>query len=1134
MKYNDIIEIRQGLAAYNIEEESLGDWKTFIANDKFNDVLKCMVSAVRNNDADNHKSLWISGTYGSGKSHAGAVLKHLFCDPLDDILEYINDEYKDDKHSLLRNSLINVRQQKRLLPVLQHSTRNIAHEDDLSLALQKSIKKALADAKIDIVVQTDFDTLANHVDEQPAIWQSLINNNPILRSSAPDLNILKTRLKEADPSTLHDIKDAQRTANIDIRIKGNNIKRWILEVQDKLHDYGYSGLLIIWDEFTELMTSAYGTRVLVQIQEIAEAMSAPQNDSYFLLISHPSALNTLKEEEREKTKGRYHYMIYNMEPASAFKIMTKKFRIINGDLYQRLKDQFFSLHPELPDTFASTSASLDETINDIKNLFPLHPSTANLATYYAREAGSSNRSVFSFLAQDTIKEFLDDEENYVNGRTITCDLLYDYVKEHFEGDTARFGAVTERYNSHHLAVENAGANHLRVFKGILLLNALNNIANSDSVTPSYVNIRNLFVGTDVEPELDTILDFLNDKSIIQRQPNGNFSILFTALPGNEIQTIKEELKGSNFRYTDQVIKFGSEARTNLSTIFSQVFRPKVYEFFAQQGNEYTLLNQIENAQRKAQPYELFIAVLVARTQEELLSLKDIAARQSGEERVANVIFLVMETMFGEKEYERFIEYQANAECAQRHGLTEQQKTYAKNATEMLSQWTTRMKSGPVTVYIRRLNMPSIYGSKIANAINTTISRIIFSNGPESLELIRLQTAATYWNKSAVKAIVETVLGFNNKNDVFDRVKGPYMHLKYLLQDSVDDELNLKPDIDPNHPLKKVCDFIDKKLKSVPKDQAFNLGEKLKALTEPPYGLYQGCASMAMVAFAMRKYADHIFDTNGKQLTSKHLVDVIVEMFKGWENRNGTNSKYMFESTEARNLCKALTDMFSLKTLKDYSNISSLRDAAFAVKSYLNEVKFPLWSLKYCSSDYNTPDMRQLVDDIQKLIIDYEDSVKNPQLVTRAIGGYKKQSIEWGNLLIQNNRGNYEEGFTNYLKGVKDVRLQDDEYPDALQFLRGHLEGDPAFWKESAVAYQLMAWRMSRNSPIITVAEPTTDGETSTESYTSTKQSNEEVAQKRVKLANKLKMIPPDEVKEIINEIIKKEDAIVNILVKYVL
>lgn len=1131
MKYKDIIEIRQGLAAYNIEEESLGDWKTFIANDQFNNVLKCMVDAVRNNDANKHKSLWISGTYGSGKSHAGAVLKHLFCDPLDDILEYIDDEYKDNKYTLLRNALINVRHQKRLLPVLQYSTKNIAHEDDLSLALQKSIKKALADAKLDIVVQTDFDTLVQHVEEQPAIWQSLLDNNPILRSSAPDLNILKKRLEEADASTLHYIRDAQRAANIDIRIKGNDIKRWILEVQDKLHGYGYSGLLIIWDEFTELMTSAYGTRVLVQLQEITEAMSAPQNDSYFLFISHPSALNTLKEEKRKKTKDRYHYVTYNMEPASAFKIMTKKFKVIDGDLYQQLKEQFFTLHHELLDTFAMTSASSDETINDIKNLFPLHPSTANLATYYAREAGSSNRSVFAFLAQDTIKEFLDDEENYNNRRTITCDLLYDYVKGHFEGDTARFGAVTERYNSHHLAVENAGANYLRVFKGILLLNALNNIANSDTVTPSYDNIRNLFVGTEVESELDSILDFLNDKSIIQRQPNGNFSILFTALPGNEIQTIKEELKGSRFRYTDQVIKFGTEARTNLNTIFSQVFRPNVFEFFAQQGNEYTLLNQIENTQRKAQPYELFIAVLVARTQEELLFLKDMAAKQSGEERLANTIFLVMETMFGEKEYERFIEYQANAECAQRHGLAEQQKTYAKNATEMLTQWTSRMKSSLVTVYIRSQSMPPIYGNKVANAINTTISPIIFSNGPESLEQIRLQTAATYWNKQSVKAIVETVLGFNTKNDVMDRVKGQYMHLKLLLQDSVDDDLNLKPDIDPNHPLKKVCDFIDKGLKSVTKDRTFNLGDKLKALTEPPYGLYQGCASMAMVAFAMRKYAGRIFDTNGKQLTSKHLVDVIVEMFKGWESHNGTNSKYMFESTEARSLCETLIDMFSLRTRKDYSDISSLRDAAFAVRSYLKEVKFPLWSLKYCSSEYNTPEMRQLVDDIQKLVIDYEDSVKNPQLLTRAIGGYKKQSIEWGNLLIQNDRGNYEEGFANYLKRVEKVELQDDERPDALQYLRGHLEEEVAYWKDSAVADKLKDWRLT---PLVRpVAEPIDSGETSTELSTSTEQSNEELAQKRARLSKKLKMIPSDEVKEIINEIINKEDAILDILLRYV-
>lgn len=1142
MKYSDIVTLRQMRPAYNIQEEGHDEWKTFIANDQFNDILNRMIKAVRNNDADNHKSLWIAGTYGTGKSHAGAVLKHLFCDPIDEIQEYVEEEYKKDKYAMLRNAVLQVRQQKRLFPVNLYGQQSIAHEEDLSLQLQKEISNVLAKAGIDIVVRTDFDTLVQHIDEQPAIWQSLIDNNTILSSVAPDLKKLKQLLSAGDTEVLDRVRNAQRIAGIDIRLQGNNIQQWIFEVQNALKEKGvYDGLLIIWDEFTEIMTSSIGTRLLVQLQKIAEAMMNQENDSYFLFISHPSALNTLKEEEREKTKGRYHYVSYNMEPVSAFKIMSKKFKIVDEEAYKYRKNRFFSMHGNLLDLFSTTSASIEETKENIMNLFPLHPSTANLATYYAREAGSSSRSVFEFLASDAVRDFLDDESKYDGERTITSDYLWDYVQEYFESDTTKFGAVTERFNSHHLAVEAAGETYLRVFKGILLLNALNNIANSDTVTPSTENIENLFTGTEMEAELKEILDFLNDKSIIQRQPNGNFSILFTALPGEEIQRIKEELMSSNFLYTDQVIKFGDAARKAFDKNLGGVNRPLSYQFFSKQGNEYTLLSKLENTYRQAKPYEIFLAIMVARTQDELLTLKDIAERNSKEERFKNTTFVVIEATMGGKNYERFIEYQANAQCAQRHGLPNQQKTYTKNASDMIDEWTGRMKGSNVTFYLHGDEM-AIIGSKMASTINNCIAPIIFEAGPESLEIIRAKNSATYWKLASVKATVDAVLSFNTKQDILasKSCQGQARHVEFLLQDSVDDNLAWKTDMDMNHPLRKVCDYIDDMLsgRHTSKNQTFNLGDKLKGLTEAPYGLYQSYAPMAMVAFAMRKYINQIYDTNGKQRSAQHLVDDVVELFKAWESDKTSNKlNFMFESKEAGKLCKNLITMFSLRKLKGYSDISSLKDARWAIQhEYAKEKGFPLWSLKYCSSKENTEEMRKLVDCIIKVVSDPE-SMKNPQLLNDTISGYEEQKYEWGNLLQENNGGNYKEGFYNFMKSVEIVNLKDDEIDEALEYLHGHLEGEVGLWKEVEVKETLKDWRISHKGPYDNGSEPrdfASDDGFKDESSNASNYSCGDINKKRGELKEKIMSMHSNDAKALLQEIIESEDGfILDMLLKYV-
>ncbi len=1134
MPYSKIVTLREMRPAYNIKEESSGEWKTFIANDQFNGVLQRAIRTVRNNDADNHKSLWIAGTYGTGKSHAGAVIQHLLCDPIESIREYVEDEYKKEKYDVLRNSLLQLRETKRLFPVNMYGQQSIAHEEDLSLQMQREIKRALIAAELDITVQTDFDMYVQHIEDQPQFWENLIEQNAQLASVAPDIKKLEQRLKAADTDVLDSVRQALRTGGYDIRLKSTNLQQWIFEIQDALRKKtDYNGLLIIWDEFTEVMTSSIGTRLLVQLQEIAEAMMNSENDSYFLFISHPSALNTLKEEEREKTKGRYHYVAYNMEPISAFKIMSKKFKIVNYPLYMRRQDRFFDMHPELLEMFSTASNDTEQTIENIKNLFPLHPATANLATYYAREAGSSSRSVFEFLACDAVRDFLNDDTAYLDERTITADYLWDYVQEYFESDSTRFGAVTERYNSHHIEVESQGDNYKKVFKGILLLNALNNIANSDTVTPSTENIENLFSGTEVQDELLTILDFFNDKSIIQRQPNGNFSILFTALPGDEIQKIKQELRVSQFLFTDQVIKFGGTATNIFNRNLSQVARPFAFQFFSIQSNEYTLMNQISNAKNQAQPYETFLAIMVARNNQELLQLKEIAEKYCNDERCTNIAFVVMETTMGDKEYERFIEYQANAQCAQSHGLPQQHQTYTKQAEEMIQQWVNKMRGSNVTFYLNGDSM-TIVGSKMTSTINSSIAPTIFTSGPESLETIRTKFSATYWKKASVKATVDAVLNYNTKQDIIGKCGGAARHVEFLLQDSVDDNLQWKDSVSPNHPLKKVCDYVDEWLsgRHTSKNQSFNLGDKLIGLTKAPFGLFQSYAPMAMVAFAMRKYINVIFDTNGKQRTAQHLVEDVVELFKAWESGKTSNKlNFIFESKEAGRVCKSLIRMFNLKKLTGYADISSLKDARWAVLHvYCKEKGYPLWSLKYVEDC--TPEIKDFIDNVMRVVNDPE-SMKNPSLLENTINGYDALKTDFGNLLIPD-ADNFHKGFVNYMQSIENVNVIDGEVENALKYLHEHLESEVGMWTEDEVKDKLKDWRISMAKPTVPYTPPSNPPSpiVADPPVIITTSNPDELKKKRDKAVNRINN--SDDLRQAIENMINQEESyVIDILLKYV-
>ena len=1076
-KYDDIIKLRGGKAAYVIADEKDGEWTSFIPNEQFNTVLRTVLKSVRGNDIDNHKSFWINGTYGTGKSHAVAVISHLLCDSVDDIRDWVDYEYGDEKFTSIRQAIYKLREEKRLLTVKVYGLSAMTHTSDLALVLQKAVTSTLEAKGIDVCVPTDFESYIEQIKKEPEIWEHRIEANTRLSSIVTTTEQLINKLADGDLGTFHRVTDTLRAAGLDVRMSNDNLKQWLIEVQNKLAELGeYSGLLIIWDEFTDVMKDPIGLPVLKELQDVAERFMSEENDSYMFLISHPSAFNGVDSEQLKQTDGRYHRLKYNMEPVSAFKIMSRKFEIVDKERHSKMSQSFYSVNSYLLDIFTATSNDALSTKEDLFNLFPLHPGTANLATHYATVVGSSSRSVFEFLGQnDAIRTFLDDEDVFFDGGTITADYLWDYVLKVFQDDVTNYGAVTERYNSYMQRVGSMGRDYFAVFKGVLLLNAFNNVSgenNNGLVTPSEDNIHALFAGTSYGENVDNILAWFNEEGIIQRAPGGMYSVQFSALPSGEIEEKKDEMRMVQYRFTHQILNFSDVAKNIFEKKYMQkVIRPFAFKFYSDVQNESQLRSQIKNGKKEQKSSSLFFALLLARNNTELATLRTFAEKCSvdqDDKDLKNIVFIVFDEVMTDIKYEQFIEFQANYACASSHGFLDQQKVHKDHAMAMVKEWMESVQRNNATVYINGEEKQPISVKHLSSVVNSGIAPVIFPYGPDAHEILRQKAPSTFWKQQNSKEMVRTFLFATTKSE-FASINQQMRPVQYLIQDCLDENLNWKSDVLDTHPFKAACDKVSKIIKYADKSLPFNFDDKFSVLTQPPYGFYGSFAAMGIIAFALRPWINKIFDPQGKPRDANALIDDIVLLFKVWDD-NKSNSKlnFKFQTPEEGKLCKELISLFKLNNKGNaYSDVTSLKDARFAITGdFLAKKNNPLWTLKYASPSAfaGLPIAVTICDSIKNLIdnivqICMERELRNPALVNQTLALIEELRIEMKNIL--NVEDAFNDGFKNFLMQIEFVNVQEHEIGEVRDYIAGHLESTVGYWTEDEVIKSVKDWRLEQ-------------------------------------------------------------------------
>lgn len=1075
MPYSDIIELRGGKAAYSINEEKRGEWETFIPNKQFDEVLRTVLRSVRGNDIDAHKSFWINGTYGTGKSHAASVVSHLLCDEVSATRQWISDEYGSQRHAVLRTLLDEVRKVKRLLPVSLYGLSGITHATDLALVMQRTLTATLAAYDISGCVATDFETYVEQVRRNPELWDHLIESTPGLRSFVADREQLIDNLADEDLATYHRVTDALRENGLVVRLESANMSRWLKEVEELVKADGrFQGMLIVWDEFTDVMTDAAGLSVLKALQGMVEAVAGVDHDTYFLLISHPTAFDKLAADAQKQTHGRYHVMKYNMESMSAVQIMAHKFRIKDAERHRVLCEQFYRQAPELLVAYTATSSMPEQSKSTLRNLFPLHPATANLAAHYATVIGSSSRSVFEFLGQnEAVRDFLSSGSEMAARHVITADYLWDYVLPVFQDDAVAYGAVTERWNSYRQHVTKQGAAFVAVFKTILLLNAFNNVSaenNSDLVTPSEENIHRVLTATQYAADVDRVLSAFNAQGIVQRTPTGLYSVQFSALPSGEIEKKKNELRGVSYKFTNQILKYGDTAADYVrKTLAVRVIRPYSFAFYSDVENNSSLRSQIRNGRRDAKSSSLFFALFFAKDHGELGRLHDFCERATADAADTDmryVVFVVFDEVLTEFSYEQFIEYQANSECASSHGLLDQAQTHRKNAADLVKEWLSHCGRGNATIYLQGQEHQPIAVGKFSTVVNSSVSPLIFPYSPDAHAALRQRAPSTFWKAQNSQQIVRAVLFSQSRTDMLADITAQMKPVQHLLQDAVGEDMQWLPDVSSSHPLKAVCDKVSAIISHARKSEPFNFNDKFSVLTAPPYGLYGSFASMAMMAVALKPWVEKVFDPQGKPRDANAMVGDISLLFKVWdEKKSDSKLTFRFQTQDEGKLCRLLTQVFSLTKLPRHADISSLKAARYALTGDFTEARqAPLWAVKYTPREALggtldiTDDIRRLTDNIVRIATD-DTSLRDIAFVGETVRMLENLAEDYK--LIVRTQTAYTEGFRAFLSRVPKVGVKPEEYEAVWGYVRQHLEATVGYWTEDEVERKVLEWRMEQ-------------------------------------------------------------------------
>jgi hypothetical protein len=874
------------------------------------------------------------------------------------------------------------------------------------------------------------------------------------------------------------IKACNQAAGI-CRDKGwglfNNVdafETWIKDVIEG-NNLQNSGIIFIWDEFTDFVRESGSDNVLQRISEYCK-----QQPLFMFFIVHvdPTWVNELGKATYERILHRYHELEFHITESAAYDLIGNSILTRNGmdSLWKNQKDKLIKTLDKYISEF--DNLQLTNPREKFLTLCPIHPMTLTLLATVAQNFGASSRTLFKFMKDETEERQNVGFRYFINTygpddwRWLTPDFLWDYFftrESDIKGDTSSEARQCYRHYQEVQGLISIDAAAFHIFKAVLLLIAvmstektiqpsiqLRNQASGRGIAATKKTLYRCFYGELSEAEIDKYLDAFQDNNqlrlVEQRGGEVRLELPYTG-SGDVFEQHFTTLKKQYTRYN--IFKKGS--------LFSKAVEEKMWDanrntfnrmYFAacslENDSQQLRLNDITTELAK-NPYKLGFLIITVSEPSKYVPMQTKAKELAENDETGRLVTVVLKEALTEETIGSWIRELTYKELAAEEGKTGSANQHEAEAALILGKWSQSAISGQMAAFYKDTAYPSTGNDDLRRKIEAGVLYKVFPFAPE--QLVTLNTVFKQARESAATAGITLFSTDTQLRNIEQGVKDAGV---WDISNITD--LAAFSKTDKGKAVAALAKHIHVQMTQGAKVKLDALWTELQ---EQPFGYYNSLVCAYLLGFVFRFYKNGQFNWidsvgNPHILTEQYLASMVTKMCK-----NDLVNNTISSGSE------------TWQKFKDYpKNIFSLEEAEIAndeftkhaVRERINQSGVPLWSIKYINSDkLGGGDTRNKLANIVDLFCAFiddnantEDAMSNIITAFKSAGALRKslkEMFENKALKLEGLQNFIAENNTDVSNYITTLCISPSELVDSI---KRQMQTFVYTWKEEQVADKL--------------------------------------------------------------------------------